>query len=226
MAPGVGLEPTSSEEQQIYRITLSSLPPFQARLPRPEKLAKKNCTEDDDTSTYLEVILDSARRGANLTRHLLNYAGQDLVESELLDMNDIVREASSFLEQSLERNILLKTDLDPNIGPISGDKSMLLQALINLALNSREAMPEGGELDISTAKSDSFIEIYIKDTGVGISRKNLKKVFDPFFTTKAKGTGLGLSTAKMVVESHNGIIQIDSEEGKGTMVTVRLPITP
>ncbi len=204
------------------------------------ELAKKNCAEDDDTSTYLEVILDSAKRGANLTRHLLNYAGQDLVESELLDMNDIVREASSFLEQSLEKNILLKTDFDPNIGPISGDKSMLLQALINLALNSREAMPEGGEITVSTTRFNAnedfarkhpgiapgpYVELRVQDTGIGIHEEELPKVFDPFYTTKSDSgcAGLGLPMVYNIAKTHGGSIDIKSVPFGGTEVRLFFP---
>ena len=86
-------------------------------------------------------------------------------------------------------------------------------------------MPKGGELSISTGEVGGFVEVKVRDTGVGIPEENLKRLFHPFFTTKAKGTGLGLTNARSVVEAHGGTITVESEEGKGTTFTVRLPIT-
>jgi len=106
--------------------------------------------------------------------------------------------------------------------PAKVDRGQMARVFQNLIVNAVEAMPEGGELNISTGKTRGFIEVKVKDTGVGIAEENLKKIFT-LFTTKAKGTGLGLSNAKRVVEAHEGTITVESEEGKGTTVTVQLP---
>jgi signal transduction histidine kinase len=106
------------------------------------------------------------------------------------------------------------------------DKEQMKRVLSNLFTNALEAMPRGGELIISTGSTGRYIEMKIKNTGVEIASKNLKKLFTPFFTTKAKGMGLGLINAKKIIESHGGTIQIESEEGKGTTVMVKIPTSP
>lgn len=204
------------------------------------ELAQEKSRPEGETASYLKVILDSAKRGANLTRHLMNYARQDLIETELLDMNDIVKESVSFLEQSLEKNIRLQTDLDPNIGPISGDKSMILQAIINVALNAKDAMPEGGEIKLSTSRFDAsedfarehpgtapgpYVQLLIQDTGEGIDEEVLSKVFDPFFTTKSgsAGAGLGLPMVYNIAKTHGGSVDIKSIPYGGTEVRMFFP---
>lgn len=99
------------------------------------------------------------------------------------------------------------------------------RALTNLIMNAIQAMPDGGGLDISTEQVDGFIELRIRDTGVGMSRETLEKIFEPFFTTKAKGIGLGLYNAKKVIEGHGGIIALNSVENKGSTAIIRLPIS-
>jgi len=95
---------------------------------------------------------------------------------------------------------------------------------MNLVTNALQAMPQGGEINISSEVKDKNIEVKIKDTGVGIPPKNLEKLFTPLFTTKSKGIGLGLSNVKNIVEKHGGTIQVQSEEGKGTTFTIQLPL--
>jgi signal transduction histidine kinase len=108
----------------------------------------------------------------------------------------------------------------------SGNAGKLQQVFLNLLVNARDAMPEGGELRVLTEAVDSKIEIIVHDTGVGISRENIKKIYDPFFTTKAagKGTGLGLSVTYGIVQEHGGSITVDSKPGAGTSFKLELPL--
>jgi len=168
----------------------------------------------------------------------------DLINKDIAYADRIIRNLTDFTQlpqpdlRSTNVNILLKetaariaipdnVKLNTNFGDIPQillDMVQLNRAFTNLILNAVQAMPNGGELTISTSKAGDFIEVKVKDTGVGIPRKDMEKLFSPFFTTKAKGTGLGLLTTKAIVEAHGGTITVESEEGKGTTITVRLPI--
>jgi len=204
------------------------------------ELAREKCAADEQTDSYLEMILSAAKRGANLTKHLMNYSRQNIQESELLDLNDVIAEAVSFLEQSFERNIRIETKLDENIGPVSGDKSMILQAIINLALNSKDAMPDGGEITVSTSRFDAsenyarehpgmapgpYIQLMVQDTGVGIEEDAQKKILEPFYTTKEDvgSAGLGLPMVYNTVKAHGGNMDVRSVPYGGTEVRLFFP---
>ena len=120
-------------------------------------------------------------------------------------------------------NVKLITKLG-NLPKMEADKDMMERVFLNLALNGIQAMEKGGTLKVSTKKTKGFVEVSFKDTGVGMSKENMKKLFTPFFTTKAKGMGMGLAICKRLVDSHGGSIKVESKEGKGTTFTVRLPV--
>ena len=124
-------------------------------------------------------------------------------------------------------NIQAKTELDSKIPVIQGDFNQLQQAVINLLFNAIDAMPDGGTLVLASGFNPrtNVVEIKVSDTGCGISKENLPHIFEPFFTTKTegKGLGLGLSTVFGIVDRHKGSIEVRSEAGQGTMVTIRLP---
>jgi two-component system, cell cycle sensor histidine kinase and response regulator CckA len=205
-------------------------------------LPKKIVNMDDSTKRLLQILNDSTRRGADLVKQILSFARG--VESNPTDIQigDLLLEIQQIIQQAFPKNIQLSLDLSPNIWTISADASMLHQVLINLCVNARDAMPDGGKLSI-TAKNLEIDEIYagmnldahkgnyvmvaVTDTGTGIQPQILDRIFDPFFTTKdiGKGTGLGLSTVVGIVKSHCGFIDVDSEVGKGTRFKVYLPAT-
>lgn len=142
----------------------------------------------------------------------------------MLEEEDVNRPLQEAVARTvLPENVKLTTHYS-DIPPVKLDGNQLANAFTNLIINAVEAMPEGGMLNISTRKTGGLIEIEFKDTGVGIPRKDLEKIFQPFFTTKAKGTGLGLTNAMKTVEAHGGIITVESKEGEGTTVTVKLPV--
>ncbi len=205
------------------------------------ELAHEDVAADSVASSYLDVILDSAQRGANLTSHLLTYARQSVHESEILDLNELVLEVKSFLDHALNKKVSVRVELTPDIEPVIGDPSRLEQAIINLALNAHDAMPEGGEISIKTrpfaAKErfardhpglspGTYIELIVQDTGSGIAPEILPKIFDPFFTTGEdnKNTGLGLAIVYNTVTSHGGAIDVHTVPQGGTEFRIYLPI--
>ncbi|MCK5158286.1 MAG: GHKL domain-containing protein, partial [Candidatus Heimdallarchaeota archaeon] len=155
--------------------------------------------------------------------------------SDLLDFTRIKQpffkevDINIFIKDILENfkfpeNIILKKHLDAELPRIQIDSNQIQQAFQNIILNAIQAMPEGGKLEIKTLTSENTVEIVFKDTGVGIPRENLQKIFEPLFTTKARGIGLGLSIVKDIVESHKGMIYVESEVDVDTSFTVKLPI--
>lgn len=188
----------------------------------------------------LHEITDAATRAANLTRQLLTFSRRQPVELLDMDLNDAVGRTTRMLHRILREDISLKVICDQQPLIIHADASMLDQILLNLAVNARDAMPNGGELLIETSarelspdeagrtpgsRAGKFVCLRVKDTGVGISAQDLPRIFDPFFTTKevGKGTGLGLSTVYGIVEQHSGWLRVDSELGRGTEFEIWLP---
>jgi signal transduction histidine kinase len=120
----------------------------------------------------------------------------------------------------------VRLDLAPGLPPVRGDEGQLRAAFLNLVRNSREAMPGGGTIDVATRAAEGGIDVVVRDAGAGIAAADLSRIFDPFYSTKEKGTGLGLAFAMQVVKEHGGSIRCDSEVGRGTAFTVRLPAAP
>jgi signal transduction histidine kinase/CheY-like chemotaxis protein len=185
----------------------------------------------------IDTIGDTARKGADLTRRLLTFGSK--LESMLLptDINERVRHAKTIFEKTLPRSIEVRTSLAEGILPVAADPAQIEQVLLNLALNARDAMPDGGVLHIetsrdtdgsrleATAEPEEWIVIKVSDTGHGMDEETVRHIFDPFFTTKkvGVGTGLGLATAYGIVTSHGGEISCKSEVGRGTVFETRLP---
>ncbi|MCC7333639.1 MAG: PAS domain S-box protein [Pirellulaceae bacterium] len=188
-----------------------------------------------------KTIRASAERGAEMIRQLLAFAGGGKqIERQTVCIVDIVEEVRGLLAHTLPKSIRLSIEVSPNINPICGDATELTQVLINLAVNARDAMPQGGELSISAqnrwlAKSTTigatllpagrYLELNVSDTGEGVPSQIAENVFDPFFTTKeqGKGTGLGLATCLGIVHSHGGSLSLTSQEGQGATFTILLP---
>ncbi len=198
---------------------------------------------DDESPLQKSVglILKGARRASDLTRKLLGFSRNNEVHFSHFNVHNVLDEAIEMLEPSIDKNIILKKDWLSEFSTVYGDKSMLQNVFLNLGLNSRDSMPEGGVLSFRTADvylDDSFckkygylyscggfIEIDVSDSGTGMSDETLQKIYDPFFTTKpeGKGTGLGLSMVYRTVRDHSGIISVYSEVGTGTVFKIYLP---
>jgi signal transduction histidine kinase/ActR/RegA family two-component response regulator len=203
-------------------------------------IAKRQLHVDPAKSErFIANALDGAQRGAQLTARLLAFSRQQPLAPRPLDANTLVRETSELLHRSLGENIRLETALVEDPWRIFADAPQLESALVNLCVNSRDAMPEGGSLSLRTANvqlsntdgaggdehSGDYVAILVCDTGCGMSPEVLARAFDPFYTTKApgQGTGLGLSQVYGFVRQSGGHISIDSQPGKGTTVSIYLP---
>jgi len=196
--------------------------------------------EDPQLSAISKMIDDAAERGASLTKHLLAFARKQPLQPREVDVNALVLQTIKLLQPTLGEQIQIDPQLAVDAAPALVDPNQLTTAILNLSLNSRDAMPSGGKLIIETANVHldeyyavmnrdvavgNYVMIAVSDTGLGIPAEYLERVFDPFFTTKefGKGTGLGLSMVFGFVKQSNGHIKLYSEEGHGTTAKIYLP---
>lgn len=188
----------------------------------------------------LEILEDSARRGADLVKQVLSFARGVEGKRMTLQVKHLIREVVKIVKQTFPRSIEVCIDVAPDLWTVYGDSTQLHQVLMNLCVNARDAMSDGGSLTISAenllidenyarmnldAKVGPYTVVTVADTGVGIPREIVERIFEPFFTTKelGKGTGLGLSTVIGIVKSHGGFVNVYSEVGRGTQFKVYLP---
>ncbi len=187
----------------------------------------------------VDVIERSAKKGADLASKILNITRKEKLELKIVDLNTVVKDAIELIKRSIPKDIEIKVTLTEKLPPIKADPSQLHQVIMNLAINARDAMPDGGVLHIKTekvgrengaangTKSDNgFVKLTVSDTGIGIDKDMQSKIFDPFFTTKEKGrgTGLGLYIVHSIITNHGGYINLYSEPNKGTRFSVYLPV--
>lgn len=186
---------------------------------------------DDGELSDLEVVESEAQRCRRIIDSLLGFARRSEGTMSRTDLQSLVHQSLSLLENDLtRRGVSVETDYASDGAAIRADGGQILQVLMNLVTNARDAMPEGGRLRIATAvpSGSGTVVIHITDEGCGMEPNVLEKAFDSFFTTKppGKGTGLGLAICERIVEEHSGRIEIQSEPAQGTTVTVRLPMVP
>jgi PAS domain S-box-containing protein len=182
---------------------------------------KLDASQDENMGKMLEIIGKEINHANNIIKDLLDFSRVKKPELKKLDLTWLIQDT---LEQlKLPPNIKLTTNFSPT-PIIQADPHQLRRIFENITLNGIQAMPNGGELTVSTKQNDDFVEIAFTDTGVGIPDKNMDKLFTPLFTTKAQGVGLGLAICKNIVESHNGRIEATSKVGQGSTFTVKLPI--
>ena len=201
-------------------------------------IMRRRLTVKTRLSKYVEIIESSARRGSSLTRQLLTFARKAETFAKPVNMNGLIMETLNLFERSVTKEIAVETSLSTEPVMVSGDDGQLQQALLNLFLNARDAMPQGGILTVSTTATVAdahtmslfssitpgpFVLVRVTDTGHGIDRSIQNRVFEPFFTTKDHGTGLGLSVVYGVVQNHGGFINLESEVGQGTAFSLYLP---
>ncbi|MBW4487274.1 MAG: response regulator [Trichocoleus desertorum ATA4-8-CV12] len=202
-------------------------------------LEKKN--QDPQSRHLLEILEANTRRSADLVKQVLSFARGLEGEHVLLQIKHLLAEIEQIAKQTFPRSISITTELPtPDVWPILGDATQLHQVLMNLCVNARDAMPEGGTLSLSAenlwidehyarmyieAKVGPYVVLTVTDTGMGIAPSNLDKIFEPFFTTKeiGKGTGLGLSTVIGIAKGHGGFVTVYSQLDKGTNFKVYLP---
>ena len=194
----------------------------------------------EDVREELGQIKGAAERAAALTRQLLAFSRKQMLQPRVVDVNDVVREASGLLQRLIGEDIELTASLEPGTWPVVADAGQLTQVVMNLAVNARDAMPNGGVLAITTGNVDvtaslaarqrglkpaQYVVLTMRDTGMGMDRKTQDRVFEPFFTTKeqGKGTGLGLATVYGIVKQSGGHIHLASEPGQGTVFWIFFP---
>ena len=185
-------------------------------------------------------VQQAAERAAGLTHQLLAFARQEVIQPRVLNLNDVVLSIEQLLIRTLGEHVELITDLAADLPPVLADPGQIEQVLVNLAVNARDAMPQGGKLVIHTASTSiddtasqgqmppgQYVALKVSDTGNGIPKAVLDRVFEPFFTTKPKGegTGLGLATVYGIITQAGGHVRIYSEPGLGTSLTALLPVT-
>ena len=182
---------------------------------------------DDPRKELLQKIEQQSFRASEIINNLLNFARISDSDFQEVNINSLMLETLSLLDHSFKNiGIEVELDLDPGLPATIGNGGRLQQVFMNLFLNARDAMPEGGEVTVLSATKDSHLLIEIRDSGSGISADEIKKIYDPFFTTKTvgRGTGLGLSVTYGIIQEHSGRILVESREGEGTIFTIQLPI--
>ncbi len=170
---------------------------------------------------FFNIVDQEILRSDSIITDLLTLGRADPPSFTPVDVAEAVDGALASVE--LRQTISVTKQFDPDLPKVQADEAHLHRVLTNLAGNAQDAMPEGGELDVRVRLVDGFVEVSVGDTGAGISDEDLKRVFDPLFTTKAKGTGLGLAICQQIVWSHGGSISVESTQGEGAALIVRLP---
>jgi signal transduction histidine kinase len=189
----------------------------------------------------LDSMEASAKRGADVVKQVLWFGRGLEGQREPLNPKQLIEEVIRIISETFSKSIEVKTDIAADIHPVTGDQTQLHQVLLNLSVNARDAMPNGGKLKLGVrnftvdtqfanlnteAKPGPYVLFEVTDTGHGIPLEIRDRIFEPFFTTKelGKGTGLGLSTTLSIVKSHGGFIVVESEIGKGSTFQVYLPV--
>jgi len=197
-------------------------------------------SRDEAEQRYIEIINSSAQRGAQLVKQVLTFSKGISGEKGIVQVKHLIREVETILKETFPKNIKIEVDIHKDLWAVVADPNQIMQVLMNLCVNAKDAMPNGGKLAIKAQnltldnhyatqipgiKPGPYILITVEDTGVGIPAEIIDKIFDPFFTTKEpeKGTGLGLSTVNNIIKEHGGFINVYSEVGQGTIFKVYLP---
>jgi len=204
------------------------------------EMALMRLKEEDHLKDIIDNIRQAGQNAANLTHQILAFSRKQIFQTEALSLNTIVKDMDKMLRRLLSEDIEIQISLTPDLGMVETDRGQMVQVIMNLAVNAKDAMPNGGKLIIETMSVELDAEyskthfpvmpghyemLSISDTGVGMSKEIQEKIFDPFFTTKemGKGTGLGLSIVYGIIKQSNGYIWVYSEEGKGTTFKIYLP---
>jgi two-component system, cell cycle sensor histidine kinase and response regulator CckA len=183
-----------------------------------------------------DLILQATKRGMDLTRQLLVVSRRQVLNPQPLELNHVITEVAQLLRTLIRHDIIVCLDLASNIGQVLADQSQIEQVLMNLVINARDALPEGGQITITTMtvnsgwaagrlgkKVNSAVLLTVHDTGVGMDACTKAQIFEPFFTTKSDGTGLGLATVHAIITQSRGQIWVDSKPGRGTTFSIILP---
>jgi signal transduction histidine kinase len=187
-------------------------------------MLKENSLPANHRERLMEIALNEMDRLNRIITDFLMYSRPATPVFMVFDLHELLDETLDLLENAGQERTSISVK-KAYTGPleVNADPQKLRQVFWNLGINALEAMPEGGELTVSTSNQEEAVGIYFKDSGTGMSREEIEKIFFPFFTTKEKGTGLGLSIAYRIVEEHHGQLQVTSQTGIGTTFEVILP---
>jgi two-component system cell cycle sensor histidine kinase/response regulator CckA len=195
---------------------------------------------DERLRESVQQIDRAAQRAAEFTQQLLAFSRQQVLRPQATDLNALVEESLRLVSRMLDENIQVATDLEPDLNPILIDSTQITQAILNLVINARDAMPDGGTLKIETRNTNldaayaathsdvtpgAYVLLQVTDSGTGVDLADQSRIFDPFFTTKEHGTGLGLAGVYGLVKQSNGHIWLYSEKGMGTTFKLYFPVT-
>jgi two-component system, cell cycle sensor histidine kinase and response regulator CckA len=205
------------------------------------EILEERIPQTDPLRSSVDQVLKAGRRAASLTRQLLAFSRQQVLEPKVLRLNAVVADMEKMLRRMIGEDVDLAISLEKNLGAIRADQGQIEQVIMNLAVNSRDAMPDGGKLVIETINFEidrafasryaypvlpgQYVLLTVSDSGTGMDAATQQRIFEPFFTTKekGKGTGLGLSTVYGVVKQSGGYIDVFSTPGKGTTFNIYLP---
>ncbi|MCK5041678.1 MAG: response regulator, partial [Sphingomonadales bacterium] len=224
----------SHDFNNLLAIILGNLQLLEMNINSDKPVNKKQLKE------AVEESIKAGKKGADLTKRLLSFSRKQVLSSSTLIVNQVINDMGSMLTRTLGEHIELAVELDNNLWPVETDISQLENALLNMSINSRDAMPRGGKLIIKTSninvkkgfikqhpefQTGDYVLLEVSDTGTGMDAKTLKKVFEPFFTTKevGKGSGLGLSMVYGFAKQSGGQVVIVSDVGIGTSIKIYLP---
>jgi PAS domain S-box-containing protein len=203
-------------------------------------IMRRHMPEDHEFAKYFEIIEGAAHRGSSLTRQLLTFARKTETVVRPVDIHKLIDQTLVLFERGVTKEIHVERRFAQEPIGVNADEGQIQQAILNILLNARDAMPNGGRVTITTTttmvdahtiphlssvKPGRFAAITITDTGIGMDEKMRTRVFEPWFTTKESGTGLGLSVVYGVVQSHGGFINLESDVGQGTSFTIFLPVS-
>ncbi len=179
-----------------------------------------------DAVEYVDEIIRAANRASDLTRQLLAFSRRQSAQPRPLDLNELVRQTSGMLRRVIGEDIQLQTELSAESSQIFADPSQIDQVLMNLVVNARDAMPNGGTIRITTEFRDPAVELRVSDQGNGISAEVMARMYEPFFTTKesGKGTGLGLSLVHAIIAQAGGKVDVETATGSGTTFRILFPL--
>jgi signal transduction histidine kinase len=189
-----------------------------------EDLEHPGADTDPRILRRLETLEQEARRLEQILDDFLKFAGKYEVRLKRQPINPVLEGLTTFYRERLQQaRIQLRTSLAEGLPDVAIDAPRLKQALANLLLNAEAAMPDGGELMISTEADPHGVSLRVTDTGIGIAREDMDKIFAPYYSTRPGGSGLGLPTVRRIVQEHGGTLEVHSEVGRGTRFTIHLP---